>query len=69
MADTAKKNATAVEFVQVRILNDDVSCVTPTYMGMAKETPPIEILHRSGWHVRVSDGFAPTTLAAVLMVL
>lgn len=69
MTDTASTDAPAVEFMPVCVVAEDVSRARPMSTEMVAEISSIEIVHRSGWRVRITDGFAPATLAAVLTVL
>jgi transposase-like protein len=66
---TAGKNASAVEFLPVHVIGDDVSRAHAASVETAPATSPIEIVGTSPWHVRVRTGFDPIALEAVLTVL
>lgn len=65
----ADKNTSAVEFLPVRIVGDEVSHAHTTPLGRATGATPIEIVGVSSWRVRILAGFDPTTLNAVLTAL
>ena len=69
IAETASKDAAAVEFVPVRVLGQEVSGVRPSCAEMPTAASPIEIVHASGWRVRILADFDSATLATVLTVL
>jgi len=68
-AMVSKDRLSAVEFIPVRVLAEEVATAGPMSGKMAAGTSPIEIDHGSAWRVRVPVGFDPTTLDAVLSVL
>ena len=63
------KQVSAVEFTPVRVLAEEVSHALAPSPETAAGAPPIEIVHASGWRVRIVVGFDPTALAAVLTLL
>ena len=63
------KNASAVEFLPVRVVGDEDSRVHAASAETAAGAAPIEIVGTSPWHVRVLAGFDPAALAAVLTAL
>jgi transposase-like protein len=69
VAETASKDAAAVEFVPVHVLDQEVAGVRPTCAETPAAASPIEIVHASGWRVRIPADFDSATLAAVLTVL
>jgi transposase-like protein len=68
-ADSVGKSTSAIEFLPVRVIGDDVSQAHALSTGVAAEAAPIEIVGVSPWRVRILAGFAPTTLDAVLTAL
>ena len=62
-------NTSAVEFLPVRVVGEEVSRVHAASAETAAGAAPIEIVGASPWSVRILAGFDPTTLAAVLTVL
>jgi transposase-like protein len=69
VAGVAGKNASAVEFLPVRVVGDEVSHAHATAADAVTGPVSIEIVGASPWRVRIVAGFDPTTLAAVLAVL
>ena len=65
----AGKNASAVEFLPVRVVGDEGSRVHTAAAETAAGAAPIEIVGASPWRVRIPAGFDPTALNAVLTVL
>jgi transposase-like protein len=65
---SADKSSPAVEFLPVRIVGKEVSRVRAASAGAAG-TERIEVVGASPWRVRISAGFDPRTLEAVLTVL
>lgn len=63
-AGTAGSDASSAEFMPVRVVAEHMASA-----DAAAGTSPIEIVHQSGWRVRIPDGFAPAILDAVLTVL
>ena len=63
------KNASAVEFLPVRVVGENVSRVPAVTAGTAAGAAPLEIVGSSPWRVRILAGFDPAALAAVLTVL
>ena len=66
IANPAGASTSAVEFLPVRVVGDEVSHAHTTPPGTATGDAPIEIVGASSWRVRISAGFDPTTLNAVL---
>jgi transposase-like protein len=62
-------NASAVEFVPVRVVGDEGSRARVASVETAAKGSPIEIVGASPWRVRILAGFDPAALAAVLTVL
>jgi len=62
-------NASAVEFLPVRVVGDEGSRVHAASPETSAGTVPIEIVGASPWRVRILAGFDPAALAAVLTVL
>ena len=69
VANPAGASTSAVEFLPVRVVGDDVSDVHALSAGAAAGAAPIEIVGASSWRVRIFAGFDPTTFEAVLTVL
>jgi transposase-like protein len=69
VAGIADKNTSAVEFLPVRVVGDEVSDAHAMSAGATTGAAPIEIVGASPWRVRILAGFDPTTLEAVLTVL
>jgi len=67
--NAAGNDTSTVEFVPVRVVAENMALAQRASAEPAAGTPPIEIVHRSGWSVHIPDGFDPTTLDAVLTVL
>jgi transposase-like protein len=65
----AGKNAPAVEFLPVRVVDGKGLHVHATAPETSAGTSPIEIVGASSWRVRILGGFDPATLDAVLMAL
>ena len=65
----ADKNASAVEFLPVRVVGDEVSHAHAASAETAAGAAPIEIVGVSAWRVRILAGFDPAALATVLAVL
>jgi transposase-like protein len=66
---SAGKNTSAVEFLPVRVVGEEVSRARAMPAGMAAAATPIEIVGASPWRVRILADFDPATLEAVLTVL
>jgi transposase-like protein len=62
-------NTSAVEFLPVRIVGDELSRANAASVETATGAAPIEIVGPSPWRVQIFASFDPTTLAAVLTVL
>ena len=62
-------NASAVEFLPVRVVGDEGSRAHAASAETAAGAATIEIVGTSSWHVRILAGFDPAALAAVLTVL
>ena len=69
VAGAADKNTSAVEFLPVRVVGDEVSLAHTTSPRTATGATPIEIVGASSWRVRILAGFDPGTLDAVLTAL
>jgi transposase-like protein len=69
VASPADKNTSAVEFLPVRIVGEEISLAHASPIEAAVGMSPIEIVGTSSWHVRILAGFDPAALAAVLTVL
>jgi len=67
VANPAGANTSAVEFLPVRVVGEEVSHAMPP--SVAAGAAPIEIVGASRWRVRIVAGFDPTTLEAVLTML
>jgi transposase len=65
----SKDRLSAVEFIPVRVLAEEVATADPMSDKVAAGPSPIEIDQGFAWRVRVSIGFDPATLDAVLTVL
>ena len=62
-------NASAVEFLPVRVVGDEGSRAHAASAETAAGAAPIEIVGASPWRVRILAGFDPAALTAVLTVL
>jgi len=62
------KNTSAVEFLPVRVVGEEVACAHAASVEPAAASR-IEIIGASPWRVRILAGFDATTLNAVLTVL
>jgi transposase-like protein len=62
-------NASAVEFLPVRVVGDEGSRARATSAETAAGAAPIEIVGASPWRVRILASFDPAALAAVLTAL
>ena len=62
-------NASAVEFLPVRVVGDEGLRAHAASVETAAGAAPIEIVGAPPWRVRVLVGFDPAALAAVLTVL
>jgi transposase-like protein len=69
VAGPAGTNASAVEFLPVRVVGESVSRAHAASADTAAGTSPIEIVGASPWRVRILAGFDPTALEAVLTAL
>ena len=69
VADAVSPSTSAVEFLPVRVVGDEVSHTHATSTGAVTGAAPIEIVGASPWRVRIHAGFDPTMLNAVLAVL
>ena len=69
VAGPAGTNASAVQFLPVRIVGEGVPHANAASAETAAGAAPIEIVGAPPWRVRVLAGFDPTTLDAVLTVL
>jgi transposase-like protein len=65
----ASKDASAIEFMPVRVVGEEVSHVHAASAETAAGASPIEIVGASPWRVRILAGFDPAALNAVLTVL
>ena len=55
-------NTSAVEFLPVRVVGDEVSLAHTTSPRTATGATPIEIVGASSWRVRILAGFDPELL-------
>jgi transposase-like protein len=62
-------NASAVEFLPVRVVSEEVPRANAASAETEAGAATIEIVGASPWRVRILAGFDPATLAAVLTVL
>ena len=62
-------NASAVDFLPVRVVGDEDLRAHTASRETATGTAPIEIVEAPAWRVRILAGFDPTALAAMLTVL
>jgi transposase-like protein len=62
-------NASAIEFLPVRVVGDEGSQVRAASAQAPTGAATIEIVGASSWRVRIRAGFDPAALAAVLTVL
>ena len=69
VAGLAGTNTSAIEFVPVRVVGEEVSHAHAASAETAAGASPIEIVGASPWRVRILAGFDPTILDAVLTVL
>ena len=69
IANSASASTSAVEFLPVRVVGEEVSRVPAVTAGTAAGAAPIEIVGVSPWRVRILAGFDPAALNAVLTVL
>jgi len=69
VARPASTNTSAVEFLPVRVVSEEVRRARAASAETAVGASPIEIVGTSSWCVRILAGFDPTTLDAVLTVL
>lgn len=69
VANPAGINTSAVEFLPVRIVGEEVPRANAASAETATGAVPIEIVGAPPWRVRVLAGFDSTALAAVLTVL
>jgi hypothetical protein len=69
IANPTGASTSAVEFLPVRVVGEEVSRAHAMSAGAATGATPIEIVGTSPWRVRILAGFDPTTLDAVLTVL
>jgi len=65
----ASQNASAVEFVPVRVVGEEVSRAHVASTETVAGASPIEIVGALPWRVRILAGFDPRTLDAVLTAL
>lgn len=63
------KDTSAVEFLPVHVVGEEVSHAHAASVETAVRVSPIEIVGASPWRVRILAGFDPATLDAVLAVL
>lgn len=68
-AGTAGSDTSSVKFMPVRVVAENMDSAQSAPAEAAAGASSIELVHRSDWRVRIPDGFAPATLAAVLTVL
>ena len=69
LADTAGNEASAVQFMPVRVLGREVFSARPKFIETAAEPSPIEIVLGGDRVLRVRPGFDRQTLVDVLAVL
>ena len=69
VANPAGINTSAVEFLPVRIVGEEVPHANAASAETATGAAPIEIVGASSWRVRILASFDPATLDAVLTVL
>ena len=69
VAGAVGKNTSAVEFLPVQVVGDEGARAHAMSTSAATGAAPIEIVGASSWRVRISAGFDPITLDAVLTVL
>ena len=69
VANPAGASTSAVEFLPVRVVGEEVSRAHAMSAGATTGSALIEIVGTSPWRVRILAGFDPTTLEAVLTVL
>lgn len=69
VANSAGANASAIEFLPVRLVDEEVPCTSAACAETATGAATIEIVGAPPWRVRILAGFDPTTLDAVLTVL
>jgi transposase-like protein len=69
VANLAGASTSAVEFLPVRVVGEEVSHAHAVSAGATTGAVPIEIVGTSPWRVRILARFDPTTLKAVLAVL
>jgi hypothetical protein len=69
VAKPGSTNTSAVEFLPVRVVGEEVSLAHAAPIETTVGASPIEIVGTSSWCVRILAGFDPTTLDAVLTVL
>lgn len=65
----ANTNTSAIEFLPVHIVDEEVSHVHAASVETGAGSSPIEIVGTSPWRVRILAGFDPTALDAVLTAL
>ena len=69
VANPTGTNASAIEFVPVRVVSKEVSHAHVASAETAAGAAAIEIVGASPWRVRILAGFDPAALAAVLTML
>jgi transposase-like protein len=69
LADPTGASTSAVEFLPVCVVGEQVASADATSAETAAGASPIEIVGRSVWRVRILAGFDPTALDAVLTLL
>jgi transposase-like protein len=69
VAGPAGTNASAVEFLPVRVIDEEVSRAHTASAETVAGAASIEIVGAPPWRVRIPASFDPTTLDAVLTVL
>jgi len=69
VAGLSGTNTSAIEFLPVRVVGEEVSRARAASAETAAGASPIEIVGASPWRVRILAGFNPTALDAVLTAL
>ena len=69
VANPAGVGTSAVEFLPVRVVGEELSRARALTAGAVTGAAPIEIVGASPWRVRICAGFDPTTLEVVLAML
>jgi transposase len=69
VVNPAGASTSAVTFLPVRVVGEELSRARALTAGVVTGAAPIEIVGASPWRVRILAGFDPTTLEVVLAVL